>query len=279
VTRSIAAKKLLRQAREAPETLHPDTLASLKSIWSEPEEEYPPVIPDSVYETYCLMSDWLKDRNDPNWHPTETEHKDQRSNVARNFFADTAKMVRKSGMVIVVWLAALVIAIIGGVYFVEDYQTSVRGYEMLPTKHQYPWIIWIGALTPQAGQVFFAYLGADDEKRWWAWLATAALFLVDSGTDVLFKYIPGTDWSLAATTADVLIMYTLCSEAFLVLGMGMVIELLPDAVRAARELKHRLSTSHGGLGGAWGMLGSQPPPSPSNRPGRASRPPSARSRW
>lgn len=201
---------------------------------------------------------WVLTLNQAN-QANQRENQDRGRNiVTRNFFADTARMVRKSGMVMVIWMAALVIAVIGGVYFVEDYQTSVRGYDMLPTRHQYPWIIWIGALTPQAGQVFFAYLGADDEKRWWAWLVTAVLFLVDSGTDVLFKYMPGTDWSLAATVAEVFVMYTLCSEIFLALGMGMAIELLPDAVQAGRELKRRLSISSG-PGRDWGMLGSQNP--------------------
>jgi len=70
--------------------------------------------------------------------------------------------------------------------------------------------------------------------------------------------------------AEVFVMYTLCSEIFLALGMGMAIELLPDAVQAGRELKRRLSISSG-PGRDWGMLGSQNPvheprhPRPSRR--------------
>ena len=166
-------------------------------------------------------------------------------------FKRSAAMVRKSGMVVVIWVISLVVTFIGASYFCEDFMTSVKGYRMVPTHHHYDWIIWIGALTPQVGLVFFAYLGADQPDRWWAWLCSAALLLVDSATDLLFKHIPGNPTSVAASVIEILIMYNLCSEGFLVLGSGLVLELFPDAVAALRNLKSRLVQSSG----SWGMLG------------------------
>lgn len=193
-----------------------------------------------------------------------------------NFFGKSAAMVRKSGMVIVIWLVSLAVAVIGGIYFIEDYQTSVLGYSMWPVKHYYDWIIWIGALTPQVGQVFFAYMGADDSKRWWAWLAVVLLFLVDTGADVIFKHIPEVKWSMAAAIAETVIMYTLCSEIFLALGSGMMLELMPDVIQAIRTIKQRVASSRSGQ--KWGMLGSErqrdsrhPPPTRSRHPSPSTR--------
>ncbi len=168
-------------------------------------------------------------------------------------FKRSATMVRKSGMVIVVWLISLTITVIGAAYFCEDFMTSVKGYQMVPTRHHYDFIIWIGALTPQVGMVFFAYLAADQPNRWWAWLASFTLLLVDSATDLLFKHVPGPGQavSIAASTVEILIMYNLCSEGFLALGTGLTLELFPDMITALRNLRSRLARpSHG-----WGMLG------------------------
>ena len=167
-------------------------------------------------------------------------------------FERSATMVRKSGMVIVVWLIAVTIMVIGAIYFCEDYMTSVKGYQMVPTRHHYDWIVWIGALTPQVGLVFFAYLGADQPNRWWAWFASLALLFVDSANDLLFKYIPGPGQgiSLAASIVDIFVMYTLCSEGFLVLGSGLTLELFPDMIGALRNIKGRMARPDS----SWGML-------------------------
>jgi len=168
----------------------------------------------------------------------------------KGFLGKQAQLIRKSGMVLVVWIVAFGITVIGGIYFVDDYMTSVRGYQMVPTRHHFPWVVWVGAAMPQFGQIFFGYLALDEKKRWWSWIVVVVLMLVDSGTDMIFKQIPGMPWTFWGSLLDVIVFYTIGSELFLLLGFALTLELTPDMVQACRELKTRMRPASGG---AWGL--------------------------
>lgn len=167
----------------------------------------------------------------------------------KGFLGKQAQLIRKSGMVLVVWVVAIGITVIGGIYFIDDYMTSVRGYQMVPTRHHFPWVVWVGAAMPQFGQIFFGYLALDEKSRWWSWIVVAVLVLVDSGTDMIFKQIPGVPYTFWGSLLDVIVFYTIGSELFLLLGFALALELTPDAMQACRELKARMRPTSG----EWGL--------------------------
>jgi len=169
----------------------------------------------------------------------------------KGFLGKQAQLIRKSGMVLVVWIVAIGITAIGAIYFVDDYMTSVRGYQMVPTRHHFPWVVWVGAAMPQFGQIFFGYLALDEKSRWWSWIVVVVLMLVDSVTDMIFKQIPGMPYTFLGSLLDVIVFYTIGSELFLLLGFALALELTPDAMQACRELKARMRPAS--KGSSWGL--------------------------
>lgn len=183
----------------------------------------------------------------------------------KGWLGKQANLIRQSGMVLVIWLVAIGITAIGTIYFVDDYMTSVRGYQMVPTRHHFPWVVWVGAAMPQLGQIFFGYLALDEKSRWWSWIVVVVLVLVDSGTDMIFKQVPGMPYTFWGSLLDVIVFYTIGSELFLLLGFALALELTPDAMEACRELAVRMRPVPGR---EWGLTNRR-----SSSMGRTSRDP------
>ena len=144
-------------------------------------------------------------------------------------FNDAANKIRENeGMLLVVYVVFIAMFVVGCFTSYEDYMTSKKGYEMLPTRKATNGVSDMVAMIPQLGQIGFVYLlGRDKEKRWMFWVV-AGLLIVDVGTDVYFKASGSELYVWAIAFAESILIYTLGSEIFLTTSLAMIINLFPD---------------------------------------------------
>src|SRR3990172_809632 len=102
-------------------------------------------------------------------------------------FHRAAKRIENSSFVIPIFGVFVIMLVVGVGIFIEDYSTSLAGYQQLPTRKVNEWVIGLVALLPQIGQIGFMYVFATDTNKRWAILITAGLHLVDVATDVIYK--------------------------------------------------------------------------------------------
>jgi hypothetical protein len=180
----------------------------------------------------------------------------------RGMFGSAADAVRGHPLILPVYCAFIALLIIGIGCSWEDYGTSFRGYDGLPTLKFTSYVTYLVALLPQVGQIAFGFFygyreWSDDGSRrfskgWtrffakhWPLLVCMALFIADSGTDVYYK-IDGDSDLLFIAIFEAIIVYTLGSEVCLIVGSGMILELFPDAVAALKSVGDRVSDAlHG----------------------------------
>lgn len=154
-----------------------------------------------------------------------------------NLFKQATANIRNSNMVIFTFLLFVALLWIGLALGYEDYSTSRAGYESFPTRKVNSWVIPIVALLPQVGQVAFAFVFAQDTKKFWAILISALLFMFDFTSDVWFKTNGATvntaGWGFAIM--ETLVLYTIGSEIAITVSLGVLTELLPDFLDKVRD--------------------------------------------
>ena len=162
-----------------------------------------------------------------------------------NLFKSAAQRALASPFVIVITLvfAALLVISIG--LSIEDYMTSLRGYELLPTTKANAWVLPLVALLPQVGQIAFMYGFAQDTRRRWSLLVTGGLPFFDVLTDVYFKAHGQALWVWVIALIESEALYTLGSEMALVFALGMLMELMPHTIAQSGRLLHALFNSVG----------------------------------
>lgn len=162
-----------------------------------------------------------------------------------NLFKSAAQNLVKSPFVIVITLVFFLLFIISLGLAYESYQTTLRGYQLMPTAKVNSWIIPLVALLPQVGEVAFTYIFAVDTRKRWGILIAFLLHIFDTVTDVFYK-AHGQDWIvwiLAFIESEVL--FTLGAVVGLTLSLGMLIELTPHAIEQLGHLFHGLSKAVG----------------------------------
>lgn len=155
-------------------------------------------------------------------------------------FRRAADRTRKSAFVLPIWLVYFVLFLISIVIMREDIMTSLWGYEALPTEQGYAITAWAIGLLPSIGQLATGYVvialaDNDNDKGYMIFSSVVwvVLFLVDCYTDLFFRngYSWNVSYELWATSLfQTISIFTLGSELFFVLGFGMMMELLPDAL-------------------------------------------------
>lgn len=131
-------------------------------------------------------------------------------------------------LVVVMFLVYCALFVVACGLFIEDYSTSLLGYQRLPTQKANDWVIPLVALLPQLGQVGFLYVFASDTSKRWGALVAIALHVADVTTDMAFKI--GSNLSapmFLLTLAETEILYTIGSEVLLTVSFGMILALLP----------------------------------------------------
>jgi len=150
-------------------------------------------------------------------------------NVIRN----AANQIRQSSVVIVIFIAFCILAAIGSILWLEDYNTSRMGYSTLPTRKFMQQAIWAVALLPQIGQITFTYLYLSDtanKYKRFGLLIALCLMIADCFTDVWYKAngLGVGVWLIAVVESFVI--YTLGSEIAITVSFPMVVDLFPDAL-------------------------------------------------
>lgn len=137
-------------------------------------------------------------------------------------FSDLASRLRQGPWLWVFLATFTVIFFISVGLFIEDFTTSLLGYQMLPTAKANNWVVYLVALLPQITQVAFAYAYIDQRKPEFA-LLLALVFVMDTFTDVYFKSMALQSPELVViATAESLVLYTIGSEFLMAFSLGMI---------------------------------------------------------
>jgi hypothetical protein len=162
-----------------------------------------------------------------------------------NLFKSFSQNIIKSPFVIVVTIVFGLLFIIAVGLSIEDYMTTLKGYELLPTAKANDWIIPLVALLPQVGQVAFTFTFASDTRRRWAILVAFGLHFIDVSTDVYFKAYGRPLWVWLVALVESELLFTLGSELALTFSLGMLLELVPNALEQTMNTLHRVSGALG----------------------------------
>lgn len=166
-------------------------------------------------------------------------------------FRKAADRIKESEFVIPVFIVFLLLWIMSIGFTVEDYYTSLLGYAGLGTKPGFWWTDYLVAALPSVGQIASGYismaLGWDDDndKKFTVLgvLIWFLLFAIDAFTDMSYRMsVPnGTTWQIVATAVFQTVgIFTIGSELAFVVGFGMTIQLLPEALAQSMTVGHRL---------------------------------------
>ena len=155
-------------------------------------------------------------------------------NRLRSVASEWRDKLANSPRIIGIFLAAMIMLVIAGGIFIEDYTTSLEGYKLYPTRKYHDWVVYLVALLPQVGQIVFAYAFLTDTDRWLSLVIAIALHVADVYTDVTYKMVGG-NW--LGTWLESELVYTLGSEIALGTALGIVLTIYPDVVQQVKRLR------------------------------------------
>lgn len=164
-----------------------------------------------------------------------------------DFLGDFGSKLNKSVYVIPIFIAFVILFIVGAGLSVESYFTNLAGYEGLPTQKVHEWVFPLVALLPQIGFITFFYIYLHDTtKRWALWLVFI-FHLADMFTDVSYKTknfsTPFAVWIVAILESELL--FTIGAHILTTLSMGMIFELLPDFIEQFGTVIHKAGAAFG----------------------------------
>lgn len=160
-------------------------------------------------------------------------------------FARVSDKLRDSKFIIPVTLAVLLGVIIGAFAFYEDYQSSLHGYQLLPTRKSGEEVVQVIALLPQVGQIIFFYMFGNSiettpsgKQRINYIYFTIAFFLLlfDLGTDVYFKASGMSVAVWVVAFVESITVFTIGSEMLLTASLGIFFELAPEALKQLGQI-------------------------------------------
>jgi hypothetical protein len=142
---------------------------------------------------------------------------------------------RKPMVVLVVFLAWVALAVVAVRFGIEDYLTSVYGYQLLPTRKTDPNVAWFVGLLPQLLQITFGFVAIEKRSRWAMFVALLA-FGADAFADIYYK-VSGVSadamWLYTSALFETTVLFTLGSEFLLIAALENIVEYLADATAAA----------------------------------------------
>ncbi|MEM7334139.1 MAG: hypothetical protein AAF490_18785 [Chloroflexota bacterium] len=166
-------------------------------------------------------------------------------------FKKAAERIRESEFVVPVFVVFLVLWMMSIGFAVEDYWTSFWGYEALPTQTGFGWTPYVVAALPSVGQIAAGYialaLGWDaKEDRKYTVISLVVwfiLFYIDAFTDMYFRLNgvvrdPSTTFAAIMQTIGI---FTIGSELAFVVGFGMTMQLLPEAIGQTMSIPARMN--------------------------------------
>jgi hypothetical protein len=144
------------------------------------------------------------------------------------------RMREKPVVVLIVFTAWIALAVVAVRLGIEDYMTTVYGYQLLPTRKTDDSLAWFIGLLPQLIQVAFGFIAIEKRSRPATLIALLAFF-VDAATDIFYKVsgVPGHPVGLfTAAFFETTVLFTLGSEFLLIAALQNIYEYLPDAIAA-----------------------------------------------
>lgn len=168
---------------------------------------------------------------------------------------DTFDSVRNrwkdSPSIIVIYVLAWAMFIIGVNHFIEDTWSSYLGLKDLEEFFQmnvqiFDWTYWTMSIAPQvAGMVFFYIYLADTKKKWALW-SSAGSQAIDLAADVWYRS-NGQAFSNAGATIGALLLtfifFTIGCEVFLTIGAGLILKLSKPTKALIDQLKQPVRPS------------------------------------
>ena len=146
-----------------------------------------------------------------------------------NIFHSAGANLRRSPYIIPLYLIVLLGFVIACGIAIEDYSTSLLGYNAIPTQKANNWVIPLVAALPQVAQVILFYVFLQDTRNKITLILAILIHIVDVGTDMYYKSYEFKSFSLSVMAfAESEIIYTLGSEALLTLTFGLLIDSLDD---------------------------------------------------
>lgn len=149
-------------------------------------------------------------------------------------------------VVIVVFLAWVGLLLVSMRLGYEDYLTSVLGYQAIPTRKTDEALAWFVGALPMLLQVAFGFW-AIEKKSPLAFVITFAAFIIDAGTDVIYKASPLTIVGVAFASVETVLLYTLGTEFLFIASLENIVEYLPDAMIAVAVIGQRVGKGLGRL--------------------------------
>lgn len=147
-------------------------------------------------------------------------------------------------IVLLVWLAWCALVAVALRLVVEDYTTSLLGYQAIPTRKTDASLAYFVAALPTLLQVAFGWLAIERRQPLPTMIAVAAL-VVDISTDLAYKIVDWTPVSVAWGVGETLLLFTLGSEFLLMTAGTNAVEYLPDAIAAAVIVLARIGDAFG----------------------------------
>jgi hypothetical protein len=150
---------------------------------------------------------------------------------------------QKPVIVLIVFATWMALAVVAARLGVEDYLTSVYGYQLLPTRKTDDSLAWFIGLLPQLLQVAFGFIAIEKRSRT-ATLITLGAFVIDAFADIFFKVsgVPGDPLLLwTAAFVETTVLFTLGSEFLLIAALQNLYEYLPDALAAMIVVSQQIS--------------------------------------
>jgi hypothetical protein len=157
-----------------------------------------------------------------------------------NLFETMAEKIKNTKIVLWVFSAALIMFVVGLNHFVEDTLSSYYGIKMLESvlgmrPVTYNFTYWTMSIAPQVAQVVFAYIFmVNTQKNRWAAGAVGVALFVDFFADTWYRSNAGLFESLPMFFAATLLTFayfTVGSEGFLTVGLGITLELIAPAIK------------------------------------------------
>jgi len=185
-----------------------------------------------------------------------------------NIFQWANKKLQGSTFIIWIFMVVVMLLMASINFVVEDASSSREGITLLeqvfgvrPVNHDITY--WTISITPQLVQIVFMYLFLlEPRKNWWALVVVGLFFSLDFVADLqqrsngmLFNEATGFTVNSTVTVAAMftILFYTIGSELFMTVTMGLILELLPATITQTAVLigktKDKLAEARGMMRG------------------------------
>lgn len=175
-----------------------------------------------------------------------------------SIFKSTGQKIKNEKVVLWLFVAALTMLIFGLYHFYEDMLSSRYGLQMLeqayglvPATHEVTY--WTISFSPQIVQIVFAYMLLSKPKKTTMthvaiFLGLVFVFALDFLTDVWYRTngeVFNDPKIFIAGGILTLLVFTIGSEVFITVGVGITLELLtPAKVQFTKLIDEFFSASH-----------------------------------